>query len=60
MLPKSWKKSFNNGSFIPSKMRFYNECNYEMICDRCNNQNSENKEIEADINKKRQIPNQFG
>ena len=27
MLPKSWKKSFNSGVIITSKMRFCNECN---------------------------------
>ena len=26
-LPKSWKKSFDSGIFIPTKMRFCNECN---------------------------------
>ena len=25
MLPKSWKKSFDNGIVIPTKMRFRNE-----------------------------------
>ena len=27
MLPRSWKKSFDNGIIIPAKMRFCNECN---------------------------------
>ena len=27
ILPKSHKKSFNNGVIIPTKMRFCNECN---------------------------------
>ena len=32
MLPKSWKKSFNNGIVIPTKMRFRNECRVEKMC----------------------------
>ena len=27
MLPKSWKKSFDSGIIIPTKMRYCNECN---------------------------------
>ena len=27
LLPKSWKKSFDSGIIIPTKMRFCNECN---------------------------------
>ena len=26
MLPKSWKKSFNNGILLPTKMRRSNKC----------------------------------
>ena len=26
MLPKSWKKSFNSGIIIPTKMRLCNQC----------------------------------
>ena len=44
MLPKSWKKSFNNGVVIPLKMRFCKECNTEKHCNRCDNQGNENKD----------------
>ena len=27
LLPQSWKKSFDSGIIIPTKMRFCNECN---------------------------------
>ena len=27
MLPRSWKKSFDNGVIIPKKMRFCKKCN---------------------------------
>ena len=50
MLPKSWKKSFDNGIIIPAKMRFCNKCNDKKLCDICNNQINENKEFEANLN----------
>ena len=37
MLPRSWKKSFDNGIIIPKKMRFCNKCNNIKMCDKCNN-----------------------
>ena len=61
MLPKSWKKSFNSGVDIPAKMRFCNECNGNIICNRCKNQMNESKDFEANLNLlKRQGPNDFG
>ena len=61
MLPKSWKKFFDSGVVISAKVRFRNECNGKIICDRCNNQNNGNKEFEANLNLlKRQVPKQFG
>ena len=61
MLPRSWKKSFDGGIFIPKKMRFCSECNDEKLCDKCNNQINENKEFEANLNLvKRKAPNKFG
>ena len=61
MLPRSWKKSFDNGVIIPKKMRFCNKCNDIKICDRCNNQINENKEFEANLNElKRHPPNKHG
>ena len=50
MLPKSWKKSFNNGIIIPVKMRRCDECKGERLCMTCNNQVNENKEFEANSN----------
>ena len=42
-------------------MRFCNECNDTKMCNRCNNQVNENKEIEANLNKlKRHPPKEFG
>ena len=61
MLPKSWKKSFDNGIIIPAKMRFCNECNDKRLCDKCNKQINENKEFAANLNLlKREKPNDFG
>ena len=61
MLPRTWKKSFDNGIIIPAKMRFCNECNVKKVCNKCNNQINENKEFEANLNElKRHPPNEFG
>ena len=61
MLPRYWKKSFDSGIIIPTKMRFCNECNYNKVCVKCNNHINENKEFEANLNLlKRNAPNEFG
>ena len=61
MFPRSWKKSFNNGVFIPTKMRRCNECKDEMLCEICNNQINEIREFEPNLNEiKRHPPNEFG
>ena len=61
MLQRSWKKSFDSGVIIPEKMRFCNECDDKKVCNKCNNQINENKELEADLNLlKRKAPNDFG
>ena len=61
MLPRSWKKSFNNGIVIPTKMRQCNACKNGILCTTCNNQIKENKEFEANLNLlKRKTPNDFG
>ena len=61
MLPRSWKKSFNNGIVIPTKMRHCNACKDGILCVTCNNQINENKEFEANLNLiKRKTPNDFG
>ena len=56
MLPRSWKKSFDNGIIIPKKMRFCNNCNDIKMCDKCNNQINENKEFEANLNELKRHP----
>ena len=61
MLPRSWKKSFDNGVIIPKKIRFCNKCNDKKLCDKCTNQINENKEFEANLNElKRRPPNKDG
>ena len=61
MLPRSWKKSFDSGIIISTKMRFCNECNDRKMCDKCHNQINEKKEFEANLNElKRHPPNEFG
>ena len=61
MLPRSWKKSFDSGIIIPTKMRICNECNDKKMCNKCNNQINEKKEFEANLNElKRHAPNDFG
>ena len=61
MLPRSWKKSFDSGIIIPTKMRFCNECNDNKSCVKCNNHINENKEFEANLNElKRHPPNKHG
>ena len=61
MLPRSWKKFFDSGIIIPTKMRFCNECNDNKMCVKCNNHINENKEFEANLCLlKRNAPNEFG
>ena len=61
MLPKSWKKSFNNGVIICVKMRQCNECKNFILCITCETQINEKKEFEANLYLlKREAPNYFG
>ena len=61
MLPRSWKKLFNNGVIIPTKMRQCNGCKDGILCVTCNNKINENKEFEANLNLlKRKARNNFG
>ena len=50
MLPRSWKKSFNNGIVIPVKMRRCDEYKGDISCMTCNNQANKNKEFEGNLN----------
>ena len=47
MLPRSWKKSFDNGVTIPTKMRQCNACKDGILCTTCNNQINEKKRIRS-------------
>ena len=61
MLPGSWKKSFNNGVIIPTKMRHCDACKDGLLCTTCNNQINEIEKFEANLNElKRHTPNNFG
>ena len=61
ILPRSWKKSFENGVIIPKKMRRCNTWKDGILCITCNNQIIENKEFEANLNLlKREKPNDCG
>ena len=50
LLPNSWKKTFDSGIFISTKMRFYIECHDKRLCIKCNIQVNENKEFRANLN----------
>ena len=50
ILPNLWKKSFNNGIIIPTKLRQCNKSKHGILCTTCNNQGNENKEYEANLN----------
>ena len=45
MLPRSWKKSFHSGIIIAARMRYCNECNVKKVCNKCNNQVNEKKNL---------------
>ena len=61
MLPRSWKKSFDNGVIIPTKMRQCIACKDGILCITCNTKINENKEFEANLNLlKREKPNDRG
>ena len=49
MLPRSCKKSFDNGIVLPVKLKSCNEYKDEIFCDDCNKQVNENKKIEANL-----------
>ena len=61
MLPRLWKKSFNNGIIKPTKKRQCNECIDGILCTTCKNLINENKDFKANLLLlKRDVPNQFG
>ena len=60
-VPLSWEKSFSMGVVIPFKMRNFNNCTKDNLCDRCDNLVNQNKEFSANLNElKRKPPNEFG
>ena len=61
MLPRSRKKSSNNGIVITAKIRRCDNCGGKKLCVTCNNQINENKELEDNLNLlKGEAPNEFG
>ena len=61
MLPRSIKKSLNNGIVVPAKTRGCKQCKCELFCVKCSIQKTENKEFEAKSTLiERQAPNEFG
>ena len=49
ILPRSWKKSFDNGFVIPVKMKLCTECDGNIVCNSCSNQVNEKKKFEANL-----------
>ena len=61
MLPRSWKKSFNNRVITPVKMKPCDECKDGILCMTCIIRVDENKEFEANLNLlKRHTRNELG
>ena len=61
VLPKGWKKSFDSGKIIPTKMKFCRERDDKKMWKKGFNQINENKEFEANLNEvKRHSYNEFG
>ena len=61
MLPRSLKKSFNNGIVIPTNMRQCNECKDRILSTTCNYQIKENEEFDSNSNlSKRRPPKELG
>ena len=61
LIPKIWRKSFDTGIIIPTKMRFCNECKDKKVCNKCNNQINESKKFEAILKELKRHPlNEFG
>ena len=61
MLPRSWKKSFNNGIILPVKMRHCDDCKDGILRKTCNNEVNKYKHFGGKLNLlKRKAPNQFG
>ena len=49
MLPKWWKKSFNNGIILPVRKKSCDENKFEKLCMTYINQGNENKKFQANL-----------
>ena len=59
--PLSWKKSFESGVIIPSKDRFCDKCENDILCQYCELKIKQVKEFESNLNElKRKAPNEKG
>ena len=57
----SWKKGFSQGVIIPHKMRNFNKCTKDILCDDCDILVNQKKELSANLSEiKREPPNEFG
>ena len=60
-VPLSWKKSFSQGVVIPYKMRNFDKCTNEILCDDCDKLVNQKKEFSANLNElKQEKPNNLG
>ena len=54
------EKSFSMTVVIPHKMRKYNKCAKDILCDDCDKLVNQNKEVFENLNEiKRETPNEF-
>ena len=59
-VPLSGKKPFSQGVVVPQKMRNYNKCTKDFLCDDCDILVNQNKEFSANLNEiKREKPINF-
>ena len=55
------EKSFSKGVVIPHKMRNFNKCSKDLLCDGCDKVVKQNEKISPQlIDIKLQAPNEFG
>ena len=60
-VPLSWKKGFSHGVIIPHKMRNFNECTKDLLCEGCHKLVNQKTEFSTNLNEwKREAQNKFG
>ena len=60
-IPLSWKKSFSYGVVIPCRMKIYNKCTKDVLCDECDKLVNQNKELLANLKElEQEKPKDFG